>query len=409
MNKIIAMLLTCIVLLTGCTSVSVPSGTDLMTGMQGQYTPANGDITEEGDLALTALGLMLLQKCAGEKSTLISPLSIAMALGMTANGAREGTLAGMEQVLGLPIEKLNRFLAAYGASLPKGDTFGTHLANGIWIREDGQFVPDKEFLQDNADYYRAALRMADFDDGTLQEINGFVKKNTDGMIERILDRIPEESLMYLVNALSFESKWAAPYNGNNVWSMEFTAESGEKQSMQGMHSTEYLYLENEDITGFIRPYAENRYAFVALLPKKGKNVGECLLDFSAQSLRDLLTNPQQTAVLAVLPKFEKTYDAELQDALSTLGMEEAFDPNKADFSGMGVMENGDTLYIGRVLHKTFISVAEEGTRAGAATAVEMEEGSALIERSVCLDRPFIYLIVDMTNKVPLFMGTLMEI
>lgn len=409
MKKIIAMFLACIVLLTGCTSVSTSSGTDLMTGMQGQYTPANGDITEEGDLALAALGLMLLQKCAGEKSTLISPLSIAMALGMTANGAREGTLAGMEQVLGLPIEKLNRFLAAYGASLPKGDTFGTYLANGIWIREDGQFVPDKEFLQDNADYYRAALRMADFDDGTLQEINGFVKKNTDGMIERILDRIPEESLMYLVNALSFESKWAAPYNGNNVWSMEFTSESGEKQSMQGMHSTEYLYLENEDITGFIRPYAENRYAFVALLPKKGKNVGECLLDFSAQSLRYLLTNPQQTAVLAVLPKFEKTYDAELQDTLSTLGMEEAFDPNKADFSGMGVMENGDTLYIGRVLHKTFISVAEEGTRAGAATAVEMEEGSALIERSVCLDRPFIYLIVDMTNKVPLFMGTLMEI
>lgn len=409
MKKIIVMLLACIVLLTGCTSVSTSSGTDLMTGVQGQYTPANGDITEEGDLALTALGLMLLQKHAGEKSTLISPLSIAMALGMTANGAREDTLAGMEQVLGLPIEKLNRFLAAYGASLPKGDTFGTHLANGIWIREDGQFVPDKEFLQDNADYYRAALRMADFDDGTLQEINCFVKKNTDGMIERILDRIPEESLMYLVNALSFESKWAAPYNGNNVWSMEFTAESGEKQSMQGMHSTEYLYLENEDITGFIRPYAENRYAFVALLPKKGKNVGECLLDFSAQSLRCLLTNPQQTAVLAVLPKFEKTYDAELQDALSTLGMEEAFDPNKADFSGMGVMENGDTLYIGRVLHKTFISVAEEGTRAGAATAVEMGEGSALIERSVCLDRPFIYLIVDMTNKVPLFMGTLMEI
>ena len=409
MKKIIAMFLACIVLLTGCTSVSTSSGTDLMTGMQGQYTPASGDITEEGDLALTALGLMLLQKYAGEKSTLISPLSIAMALGMTANGAREGTLAGMEQVLGLPIEKLNRFLAAYGASLPQGDTFGMHLANGIWIREDGQFVPDKEFLQANADYYRAALRTTDFDDGTLQEINGFVKKNTDGMIERILDRIPEESLMYLVNALAFESKWDAPYNGNNVWSMEFMTESGEKQSMQGMHSTEYLYLENEDITGFIRPYAENRYAFVALLPKKGKNVGECLLDFSAQSLRDLLTNPQQTAVLAVLPKFEKTYDAELQDTLSTLGMEEAFDSNKADFSGMGVMENGDTLYIGLVLHKTFISVAEEGTRAGAATAVEMGGGSALIERSVCLDRPFIYLIVDMTNKVPLFMGTLMDI
>lgn len=119
MEKIIAMLLACIVLLTGYTSVSMSFGTDLMTGMQGQYIPANGDITEEGDLALTALGLMLLQKCAGEKSTLISPLSIAMALGMTANGAREDTLAGMDQVLGLPIEKLNRFLAAYGASCPR--------------------------------------------------------------------------------------------------------------------------------------------------------------------------------------------------------------------------------------------------------------------------------------------------
>ena len=242
MQKFISMLLAYIVLLTGCTSVSIPSGADLMTGVQGQYTPASEDVTEEGDFALTALGLMLLQKCVGERSTLISPLSIAMALGMTANRAREDTLKGMEQVLGLPIEKLNRFLAAYGASLPQGDTFGTHLVNGIWIREDGHLVPDNEFLQANADYYRAALRMADFGDGTLQEINGFVKKNTDGMIERILDRIPEESMMYLVNALTFESKWAAPYNGNNVWSMEFTTESGEKQSMQGMHSTEICIL-----------------------------------------------------------------------------------------------------------------------------------------------------------------------
>lgn len=407
MKKVILIFLAAMLLLTGC-SDGASQSKNLMTGVKGTYVSEAEDMPEEGDAALTAFGLSLLQHCANDKSVLISPLSVAMALGMTANGAAGNTLTEMEQVLGLPIETLNKYLCTLSGRLPAKEGKGVQLANGIWFREAGGFTPNQSFLQANADYYDAALRTAPFDRSTVRDINAFVSDNTKGMIPEILDEIPDSAMVYLVNALSFESKWAFPYKDYQVGKGDFTTESGEKQKTTFFYGTEYQYLENDMLTGFLRPYEGNEYAFAALLPREGLTVAECLSALTGESLHALLKEARQENVVTAIPQFEKEYTRELSGVLTDMGMGSAFDSSLSDLSAMGTMSDGSRLFISRVLHKTHIALTAEGTRAGAATMVEAEVGAAMPQNEVYLNRPFLYLIVYTKTMTPVFMGTLME-
>ena len=124
----------------------------------------------------------------------------------------------------------------------------------------------------------------------------------------------------------------------------------------------------------------------------------------------MLTGAQSTTVIASLPKFDSSYSAELSDVLRALGVTELFDPDSADLSGIGSYD-GMPLYVSRVLHKCHVSVNEQGTKAGAATAVEAACGSAFIEeiKYVTLNRPFLYMILDCDTMTPVFIGTVTDI
>ena len=163
------------------------------------------------------------------------------------------------------------------------------------------------------------------------------------------------------------------------------------------------------LTGFMKPYQGGTYAFVALLPPEGMTVEQTLGCLDGDVLAELLENPWYNPVDTYLPKFSYDTEMELVDTLGSLGMADALDPDRADFSGVGP---GVPLYISRVLHKTHIEVDQEGTSAAAATAVEMEAGSSapgepLEPKTVRLDRPFIYPIVDTTANTLLFLGAYM--
>ena len=178
-----------------------------------------------------------------------------------------------------------------------------------------------------------------------------------------------------------------------------------------MYSEESQYLEDEHAAGFLKYYADRKYAFAALLPEEGMSVAEYVATLDGEKLRNILANPAQLQVNAAIPKYENEYSAELSDILQEMGMVDAFDMARADFSGIGSSSEGN-LYISRVLHKTFIAVDERGTKAGAATAVEMKRESAVMEdyiRTVYLDRPFVYLILDCESGIPVFMGIVTQI
>ena len=345
----------------------------------------------------------LFREAAQEgENTLISPLSVMTALAMTANGSAGETLTQMEAVLGGRVEDLNKWL---------GRSFGENvkLANGIWLKEDDAFTPRQDFLDVVKRSYDAKIETAPFDDSTAKEINDWVKKQTDGMIDGIVDEIPTKAVMYLVNALAFDAQWENPYADYQVQEDVFTTENGEEEPVEMMYGTVSDYLRMENATGFLKWYEGDQYAFAALLPDEGVSVRELLDSLTGEELAQLLSNPEADVVQTAIPKFRTENNLELSEPLKNLGVTSAFDQNMADFSELGQYEGGN-LNISRVLHRTFIEVCEQGTRAGAATAVEIECGSDMVEpTTVYLDRPFAYMIVDMETHFPIFMGTCMEV
>jgi serpin B len=339
-----------------------------------------------------------------KKNSLVSPVSVLLALSMAANGANNNTLTEMETVLGggIPIAELNRYLYSYVQGLPSEEKSTLHIANSIWFR-DGLQVK-REFLQTNADYFGAKAYQSAFDETTLKDINVWVKTNTKGMIDKILDEIPNEAVLYLINAVAFDAEWKKIYSKNEVFNGEFTDIAGTRQTVEFMASSESIYLEDDQAIGFKKPYANDKYSFVALLPNEGVSIEDHVASLSGAGFLNLLKNAQETPVLARLPKFSYDYAITMNEVLMAFGMKDAFDGDKADFGKMAALISGK-LYISRVLHKTFIEVDERGTRAGAVTAVEV--GSTSVPpppKEVILDRPFVYAIVDNATNLPIFMG-----
>ncbi len=370
--------------------------------------------------AQTSFYLHLFQKAEqkdADKNILVSPYSVMQALAMTANGADGQTLEEMEQTLGgLSLNDLNQYLYTQRNSQPNTAKCSLSTANSIWYRdfaERFEVLPD--FLKTNADYYAADAYKAPFDDSTITDINTWVSNKTDRMIPEVLN--PEEpidpnTLMYLINAVTFDAKWQSPYDSEyQVHDGKFTALDGSEQTVSMMSSEEHAFLHDDSATGFYKYYDGRRYAFAALLPNEGISVDEYISGLTAESLQNTLSHPQDVKTYTKMPKFSYDYKIQLKDTLCEMGMPTAFDANNADFTRMAEMKSDwDILHIDAVLHKTHIDVTEEGTRAAAVTVVQMDGIEAVMEyQEVNLDRPFVYMIVDMENHLPVFMGTVKSV
>lgn len=354
--------------------------------------------------------IRLFQKTRDDsKNSLISPLSVMLALSMTANGAKGETLAQTESLLGgdIPMETLNEYLYSYINALPSEKTAKLNVANSIWFRDNG-FTAENTFLQKNADYYGAAVYKSAFDVKTLRDINNWVKKNTDGMIEKIIDDLDPDAVMYLINTVLFDAEWENIYKKDEVRDGTFTALDGTKRTASMMYSAERLYLDDGKAIGFIKPY-RNGYSFVALLPNEDISLSDYAASMTGKSFADTIKNAKDVPVETAIPKFSYDYDIEMSGALKALGMTKPFDAAKADFSALVSSDSGN-IFISRVLHKAYIAVDEKGTKAGAATAVEIKEtGVAVGIYSVTLDRPFVYAVIDDATGLPVFIGTVTDI
>ncbi len=397
--------------LTGCgNSIKAQN---LMKNITAQKVNLTDDLSG-GNAKMTDFAVRLFKECeiSGE-NTLISPLSVMYALAMTANGADGNTLAEMESVLGLSIMDLNRYLYSYRNSLSKDEDNKINLANFIWFSKADDFKVNQDFLQTNANYYGADIYKADFDKkSTLNDINQWISNKTDKMIPKMVEQIEKDDVMFLVNALTFDADWSTKYTDSKIKSGVFTREDATEQNVKFMYSTQSIYLEDETTKGFLKHY-ENTYAFVALLPNKNITVSEYVNSLSNEKIINLLANKQNTVVNAAIPKFECKFELMMNDTLKQMGMPLAFDKDKANLSKLG-HANGANLYISEVLHKTFISVNEDGTKAGAATEVRVKKKAGVVNldkeiKTVYLDRPFVYMIIDCKNNVPIFMGTVMSI
>ncbi len=348
--------------------------------------------------------LLAILQDESQDNILISPYSILTALAMTANGAQGETLEQMEAIFGTDIDSLNQFFYAYRSGyLPSDEGYKVNVANSIWLKDDDSLLVQEEFLEMNKTYYRTNVYKASFDETTLTDINAWVSKETDGMVEDMLDEIHKDAIMYLVNAVSFQAEWDTIYKKDQIREMEFIAESGEVQEVEFLCGDEYGYIELDDACGFSKPYQDDKYSFIAILPDG--NMEEFIKELDGSELLKAIEQESREKVITYLPKFSMEYGVELVETLMEMGMEEAFLEEEADFTQMATSGNGN-IYINRVLHKTFITVDEKGTEAGASTVVEMTTESTSVKepKIVCLDRPFLFMIVDNELHVPIFMG-----
>lgn len=374
------------------------NATDLMDGYEPQELPAQ-ELSRDVSKAIGRFSLELLRRCREGGNTLISPLSLYGALGMTANGAGGETRQEMESILGSSTQSLNSWFYSLTESLERDKQL--QLANSIWFKDSNSFRVKEEFLQANSTYYRAGAFKAPFTQDTVNEINHWVEEHTNGLIPGILEDINPNAVMYLLNALAFEADWEKPFE--NTWTSTFYTSDGTEQEATFMSGTEGIFIKDGEASGFVKYYEGQRYAFLAMLPGEGETLEAYLSGLTEERLCALAegTNWERKQVKVTMPKFSLSYDRELSGVLSDMGMPSAFSLGTADFSGIGA---GDYA-ISRVLHKTFISVDIKGTTAGAVTSIELVE-KALEITSIRLDRPFMYMIVDCQAGIPVFMGTL---
>lgn len=341
-----------------------------------------------------------------EDNILLSPLSVAYALSMTANGAQGETLAQFEQTLGMSVEDLNKYLAAYMEDLVSEDGFKINLANSLWIDQNKGIKIKDDFIQINKQYYNAEIFETPFDENMIESVNSWVSENTDGMIDELLEEVPELAVMYLINAVCLDAKWEENYVDSDLWEDVFTSESGKTTNIDFMHSEEEYYLENESFTGVMKYYNDDRYAFVGLLPKENISLDEAISSLNGEQLQNLLNDADKCEVYTSIPKFEMEYDLNMNSVLQEMGIKDAFSQESADFTLM----SDDNLYVSQVLHKTNIIVNENGTKAAAVTSAEVEATSEEFVdtdyKQVYLNRPFVYMIVDCKENIPIFMGTI---
>ena len=372
--------------------------------------PKVWDQRYENQYRLTVELFRAMTNVSNGKNLLISPLSIQLALAMTANGANGKTLSEMETLLGgeMDIQELNAFLKEYAENLPVSIKHKLNIANSIWYY-DGEIAVEDSFLKTTEDYYSAQVYKADFaDPKTVEDINNWVNRYTDGMINKIIDEISASAVMYLINAISFDAEWQTVYSLDNVYKSTFTNLNSEQREVDMMFSKEGVYLQDVNAKGFLKYYKGRRYAFVALLPDEDVGIYEYIESLDPKRLKGILDNATIMTGNVRMPKFSYAYELNMNSVLKDLGIPTAFDPEKADLSALGSAEGN--LYIGNVLHKTFIQVDELGTKAGAVTSVEVQTESAPDKIfNITLDRPFVYMIIDCDNCMPIFIGTLVDI
>ncbi|TYQ17674.1 UNVERIFIED_CONTAM: serpin B [Acetivibrio alkalicellulosi] len=338
-----------------------------------------------------------------DKNSLVSPVSVYLALGMTANGADGETLQEFEKLLGgynFSIEELNRHYYTLAKSFSDIEKGSVNIANSVWY--GNEFDINKNFLQVNADYYGADAFKVDFNSSkAINGINNWVKNKTQKNINKIVDTIDPDTIMYLINSIYFEAEWEEKYAKRAVRKGEFYIDNNNTISVDFMHSNELEYLRNDIGSGFMKNYKNGRYGFVALLPDEGISIDSYVEYLTAEVFLSTLKNRLNEEIGVAIPKFKSEYEINLVETLEEMGLKKCFS-SQADFSKMG--ENN--IFLQEVFHKTFIQIDENGTKASAATKNEVYK--SLIMEDIIFDRPFVYAIIDIQTNLPLFIGTMID-
>ncbi len=373
--------------------------------------------TEELIRSDNEFGIDLFKRVTGsypdEDNMVISPLSAALALAMTYNGAGGTTRDAMETALkktGMTKEEINGCYKNLMNGLMALDPQVTlDIANSIWYREG--FPVSEDFKAINRDYYTAEVNSLDFNDPSAKNVmNNWVSDNTNGKITDIIENVPAAAVMYLINAVYFYGTWKYEFSESDTRPAAFYPESGDPFNVDMMAQKVVTdYTSNELFSAVKLPYGNDHYSMAILLPGYGKTTTDIIDELSPENWDQWLGSfVSNDSVNLRLPKFRFAFEDSLNNELKAMGMEIAFSPLEADFTGM-IDENqyvDGNLFISMVKQKAFIDVNEKGTEAAAATVVEISLSSSGQEHEIYFtaDHPFLFVIMENQSGSILFIG-----
>lgn len=349
------------------------------------------------------------------KNIFISPASIGMALAMVYNGADGGTkdaIAKALEVQGMTIEDFNKAYADLKTILQNPDPgIQVVIANSLWARKGMDFYD--EFLEVNRKFYGAHVQELDFDlPDSSRTINKWVKEQTKDTIQKIVDdSISPDTIMFLINALYFKGSWKDEFDPNFTREEQFFLENGTPKSHPIMFQSgkDYPYYRGENFQAVSLPYGNGRISMLVFLPDEGVSLHKFIDGITFEKWEEWMNSFVYTQGEIGLPKFKLEYEVELKETLKALGMEEAFDPAKANFGKMHPIGPGANVYINSVKHKTFVETNEKGTEASGVTSVEMRVTSLPVNNfNMIVNRPFLFVIRDNETGSLLFMGAIYE-
>ena len=344
------------------------------------------------------------------KNTMISPLSVSLALAMVYNGTEGETKTQMEQMLhkgSMSSEDLNQSYKDLVAGLTSHDPkVELSISNAIYYRNT--FSVKDLFITTNQNYYQAEVEPLDFSNETetLNTVNGWVKTNTKGKIDKIIEQVKPESVMYLLNAIYFNGKWTYQFETSKTMNLPFTKEDKTVVQVPTMSiENPFNYYSDQNFEMLEMPYGSGKYSMLLFLPETGKNTNDVISLLNPESVNDWLEQMTEVKKEVFLPKFEFAFKNSLVDELQALGMSDAFNDAKANLSGISAEAQ---LVISEVMHKSYIKVDEVGTEAAAVTGITIDVTSVGPDNSFRADHPFVFAIREKDTQAILFIGKVMD-
>ena len=345
--------------------------------------------------------LAVLEK-EGMNNILVSPLSVIEALCTTARATGGNTRDEILSCIsdGRSIDEMIRALKMLTVKAEKSGSL--KIANAVAVAERIRDTINKDFVrslkEDLGGELFASAELA-------EDVNNWVKKNTNGMIDKLLDGPVETLIACILNAVAFESVWEEQYSEEDIYEDDFTNADGTVAKVEMLSSQEESYIENLRYTGFLKPYKGGEYSFMALLPKN-KTHRLMAHDLKSVNFTRLLRNSMEVSVNAVMPEFKYTYGGDITDICRAMGIKRVF-TSGADFSPM----TANPAMADSIIHKAHIELDRKGTKAAAVTAVMLAEGCAfeLETKYVTLDRPFVYAIMHNETGLPVFAGVVNQL
>jgi len=349
-------------------------------------------------------------KAAGT-NLFISPLSVSFALGMTSNGANGATLTAFKNTLnfaGLSQDQVNTYYNNLVTNLPQLDPNTTlTIANSIWYRQDFSVQP--AFLKTDSANFHAQIQALDFSSSSaLSTINNWVDNKTNGKIPKIIDNIPSNAVMYLINAMYFKSSWKEKFDPAKTKPQPFyLADNSTVQASFMTGAIDFNYYLSDKANVYELPYSNNKYSMVIVTPASsiggsGTTISQLAAWLDSLQWETWMSKLQPCNGVVTMPKFTFSYGNTLNNALTSLGLGIAFGDG-ADFS---LINPTAKLQISQVVHKAFVAVDESGTTAAAATSVGVIATATGPQYNPTFDHPFIFAIREMNSGLILFIGTM---